>query len=47
MALKGDRNIVTTQIDFFADMVMERGGVVVYKTAGSGAALDQQAAEVE
>ena len=35
------------EISYFMDQVAERGGVVVQKTAGSGAALDQQAAEAE
>ncbi len=47
MALKGDRYLAITEISYFMDQVAERGGVVVHKTAGSGAALDQQAAEVE
>jgi hypothetical protein len=47
MALKGDRYLAITDISFFMDQVAEKGGVAVMKTAGSGAALDQQAAEVE
>ena len=47
MALKGDRYLAITEIGFFMDQVAERGGVAVMKTAGSGAALNQQAAEVE
>jgi hypothetical protein len=47
MALKGDRYLAITEISYFMDQVAERGGVVVLKTAGSGAALDQQTAEVE
>ena len=47
MALKGDRHEVITDISFFMDQVAERGGVVCFKTGGSGAALDQSAAEVE
>ena len=47
MALKGDRYLAITEISYFMDQVAEQGGVVVLKTAGSGAALDQQAAEVE
>jgi len=47
MALKGDRYLAITEISFFMDQVAERGGIVTQKTAGSGAALDQQAAEVE
>lgn len=47
MALKGDRYLAITEISFFMDQVAERGGIAVLKTAGSGAALDQQAAEVQ
>lgn len=47
MALKGDRYVAITEITFFMDQVAERGGIAVMKTVGSGAALDQQAAEVE
>lgn len=47
MALKGDRYTAVTDITFFMDQVAEQGGIAVMKTAGSGAALDQQAAEVE
>ena len=47
MALKGDRYLAITRIDYFMDQVASKGGVVVLKTAGSGSALDQQAAEVE
>lgn len=47
MALKGDRYLAITEVSFFMDQVAERGGIAVLKTAGSGAALDQQAAEVE
>jgi len=47
MALKGDRYTAVTEISFFMDQVAEKGGIAVMKTAGSGAALDQQAAEVE
>lgn len=47
MALKGDRNLVITEVGFFMNQEAEAGGVAVYKTAGSGAALDQQDAEVE
>lgn len=47
MALKGDRQERFTDISFFMDQVVERGGVACLKTAGSGAALDQSAAEVE
>jgi hypothetical protein len=47
MALKGDRYVVVSDISYFMDQVATRGGVVVLKTAGSGAALDQSEAEVE
>jgi len=47
MALKGDRYLAITEVSFFMDQVAEKGGIAVMKTAGSGAALDQQAAEVE
>ena len=47
MALKPARYEGVTDISFFMDQVAERGGVVCVKTAGSGAALDQSAAEVE
>lgn len=47
MALKGNRYLVVTDISYFMDQVAERGGIACLKTAGSGVALDQQAAEVE
>jgi len=47
MALKGDRHEVITDISYFMDQTGNRGGVVCYKTVGSGAALDQSEAEVE
>lgn len=47
MALKGLRVETTTDISFFMDQVAERGGICVMKTAGSGQAMDQAAAEVE
>ena len=40
MALKGDRYLAITEVSYFMDQVAERGGIVVLKTAGSGAALD-------
>lgn len=46
MALKGDRNIVETDISFHMDEVATRGVGVVYSTSGSGAALDQGSAVV-
>ena len=47
MALKGDRYLAITEVSFFMNNEAERGGVAVLKTDGSGAFLDQQAAEVE
>lgn len=47
MALRNDRYEAITDISFFMDQVAERGGVVCMKTSGSGAAMDQAAAEVE
>lgn len=43
MALKGDRNSFNNggRIDFFMNETAERGGIVVFLTAGSGAAMDQ------
>ena len=43
MALKADRKYVLggDRIDFFMNEVAERGGVAVFSTAGSGAAMDQ------
>lgn len=43
MALKGDRNSFNNggRIDFFMNETAERGGVPVFSTAGSGAAMDQ------
>jgi hypothetical protein len=42
MALKSDRYELQTDISFFYDAgTATRGGVVVYDTAGSGAAMDQ------
>lgn len=41
MALRGDRHEFQTNIQFFSDAVMERGGIVSAKTSGSGAAMDQ------
>jgi len=47
MALKPARYEGETDISFFMDMEAERGGVVCIKSIGSGAAMDQSAAEVE
>lgn len=41
MALKPRRVTLDTRTDYFTDAVMEQGGVVVLKTAGSGVAADQ------
>lgn len=41
MALRGDRHEFQTNIQFFSDAEMEKGGIVSAKTSGSGAALDQ------
>lgn len=41
MAILADRKHVDSRLDFFMNEVAERGGVVVYSTAGSGAAMDQ------
>lgn len=44
MALKGDRYEVVQDVSFFMNEVADRGGVVCFSTAGSGAALDQAGA---
>ena len=41
MALKQDRSSLQTDISFFMNETAERGGMTVYDTAGSGAAMDQ------
>lgn len=46
MALKSDRHELVTDISFFMNEVAERGGVVTFSTAGSGAAMDDAAALV-
>lgn len=46
MALKGHRRTVAQDISFFMDEVAERGGPVLFSTAGSGAALDDSSALV-
>lgn len=46
MALRGDRQVDSWDISFFMNEVAERGGIVSFSTAGSGAALDQSAALV-
>ena len=47
MALKQNWLPVVENISRFMDQVGERGGVVVIKTSGSGAAMDQSENEVE
>ena len=44
MALKPDRDLARTDVSFFMNEVLERGGVAVLSTGGSGAAMDQSAA---
>ena len=47
MALKGDRNYTDgTDISFFMTATGERGGLVLYSTGGSGAAMDDSSALV-
>ena len=46
MALKADRHELQTDISFFMNEVASRGGVAVFSTAGSGAAMDDSAATV-
>src|SRR5574337_707163 len=46
MALKTDRFLGETDIGFFMNEVATRGGIVCFKTVGSGAAMDQSAALV-
>lgn len=46
MALKGDRHIVQTEISFSLSDVAERGVVVMYNVAGSGAAQGDNAGSV-
>lgn len=46
MALKSDRRELDTDISFFMDEVAEKGYVVCYSTAGSGAAMDDSNAVV-
>jgi hypothetical protein len=44
MALKGDRNVLETDISFFLNETAEKGQVVSFSTAGSGAAMDNSSA---
>lgn len=46
MALKADRHEIVTDISFFMNETAERGIVVAYSTAGSGAAMDDSSALV-
>ena len=46
MSLKGDRHEFLTDVSYFGNSVMTRGGVVSLSTVGSGAALDQSQALV-
>lgn len=43
MALKGDREIIETDITMTCESVTERGVALVYKTAGSGVAIGASA----
>ena len=44
MALKGDRNVLETDISFFLNETAEKGQVLFHNTAGSGAAMDNSSA---
>ena len=44
MALKADRNELGVDISFFMNETAEKGQLVAYSTAGSGAAMDQAGA---
>lgn len=46
MALKPDRDLARTDVSYYMNEVIERGGVAVLSTGGSGAAMDQSAALV-
>ena len=41
MAILADRLHISSRLDFFMNETAERGGVVSFSTAGSGAAMDQ------
>lgn len=41
MAILADRLHISSRLDFFMNEVAERGGIVSFSTAGSGAAMDQ------
>ena len=40
MALKGDRNVLETDISFFINVTAEKGQLLCVSTQGSGAAMD-------
>ena len=40
MALKGDRNVLETDISFFINVTAEKGQLLCSLTQGSGAAMD-------
>ena len=44
MALKGDRNVLETDISFFINVTAEKGQLVSMDTGASGAAMDNSAA---
>lgn len=44
MALKGDRNVLETDISFFINVTAEKGELVHLSTGGSGAAMDNSSA---
>ena len=44
MALKGDRNVLETDISFFINVEAEKGELVHLSTGGSGAAMDNSVA---
>jgi len=46
MALKADRHELDVDISFFMNEIGEKGQIVVFSTAGSGAAMDQAQALV-
>ena len=48
MALKADRHELDVEISFFCNVAdLERGGILVLDTVGSGAAMDQAGAKVK
>jgi len=47
MSLKGDRLELETDVTFFGNSVMTRGGIVSFAGFGSGAANDQSAAYIQ